>query len=154
MALYHCMQAAIADVHVEIGRHPVPCRTNSCPNMHAQSTTSCRHQASHSCFCRTPTLGIHPRHPQGSLYVTASPFHTWSVPNHALAGHSSDFRDKLLLHTPGLLDALLAKAISTQQDSDDVSSTWDLFSGIIHSIQPLHFFIMSVQWNTYTQIVH
>jgi hypothetical protein len=154
MALCHSMQAVIADVHVEIGRHPDPCRANSRPNMHAQSTTSCRHQASHSCCCGTATLGIHSGHPQGSLYVTASPFRTWPAVNHALAGHSSHFRDNLLLHTPGLLDALLAKAISSQRDSEDVSTTWNIFSGIIHSIRLLNLLIISVQWNTYTYIVH
>jgi hypothetical protein len=38
-----------------------------------------------------------------------------------VAGHSSEFRDSLLLHSPGLLDALLTKADSKLRDFDDVS---------------------------------
>ena len=126
------MQAAIADVHEEIGRHPVPCRPDSCANMHAQLPTFCGHQASHRCFCRTPPMGMHSGHLEGSLYVTASPFRFWSATHRALAGHSPEFRDKLLLQTPGLLDALLAKANSSERDFDEVSSIWNTTSGILH----------------------
>jgi hypothetical protein len=128
------MQPAIADVHEEIGRHPVPCGTNSRANMHAQLPTFCSHQVSHRCFCRTPPLGMHSGHTKGSLYVTASPFRNWSPTNRALAGHSPEFRDKLLLQTPGLLDALLAKANSSQQDFDEVGSGWNTTSSMIRCL--------------------
>ena len=40
--------------------------------------------------------------------------------NHALTGHSAEFRDVLLKDNLGLLDALLAKANASQRDFEEV----------------------------------
>ncbi|CBX94736.1 predicted protein [Plenodomus lingam JN3] len=68
-------------------------------------------------------LSPHTLCPSYSSYVCILLF--WSLPGDRLTehaiGHAPEFRHELLLLKPGLLNALLTKANSSQQDFDDVS---------------------------------